>query len=307
MDRRSRLAADGDFQTRIERLRETLVAGISSHELSAPSSASCSSATVLRPRTRARSSSGTKGAASVVQVLRETLADHAGQARSFNSDLLRSTDRIGTLADVDDIRELKRLISEARELTHAVVEKQRRDDVLFTQMSKRVDALQTQLAEAQKQAELDPLTEVANRRGFDRAIKEWSLLAASRSSRFRSRWSTSTASSGSAALPPATRSPAVPGPRLVEDAEDGPVRRPRRRQEFAVLFGPTMDSAVERATSRASPGSTTRSRSTARSSAWASRAAPGSPSSTPARASTTRSSAPSRISTRPSAPARTAR
>ena len=117
---------------------------------------------------------------SVVQVLRETLADHAGQARSFNVDLLRSTDRIGTLANVDDIRELKRLIaSEARELKHAVVEKQRRDDVLFTQMSKRVDALQTQLAEAQKQAELDPLTEIANRRGFDRAIKEWSLLAAS--------------------------------------------------------------------------------------------------------------------------------
>jgi hypothetical protein len=120
-----------------------------------------------------------KELASVVQVLRQTLADLAGQAKSFNVDLIRSTDRIGTLANVDDIRELKRLIaSEARELKHAVVEKQRRDDVLFTQMSKRVDALQTQQAEAQRQAELDPLTEIANRRGFDRTIREWSLLAA---------------------------------------------------------------------------------------------------------------------------------
>ena len=58
---------------------------------------------------------------SVVQVLRETLSDLAGQAKAFNVDLMRSTDRIGTLANVDDIRELKRAIaSEARELKNAV-------------------------------------------------------------------------------------------------------------------------------------------------------------------------------------------
>src|SRR4029450_7903187 len=107
-----------------------------------------------------------------VQVLRETLSDLAGQAKAFNVDLMRSTDRIGTLANVDDIRELKRMVaSEARELKNAVVEKQRRDDVLFTQMSKRVDALQSQLAEAQKQAELDAVTEITHRRGRGRAKK----------------------------------------------------------------------------------------------------------------------------------------
>ena len=167
-----------DFLTRVERLRRTLVAGMSSHELADTVERVLALCDTYFADTRTVLTEREKELTSVVQVLRETLADLAGQAKSFNVDLMRSTDRIGTLANVDDIRELKRLIaSEAKELKNAVVEKQRRDDVLFTQMSKRVDALQTQLAEAQKQAELDPLTEIANRRGFDRAMKEWALLA----------------------------------------------------------------------------------------------------------------------------------
>jgi diguanylate cyclase len=119
-----------------------------------------------------------KELASLVQVLRDTLADLAGQAKSFNVDLMKTTDRINGLANIDDIKELKRRISsEARELKNVVVEKQRRDDVLFMQLSRRVDALQTQLAEAQKEAEEDPLTGAANRRGFDRALREWAATA----------------------------------------------------------------------------------------------------------------------------------
>ena len=195
-----------DFQTRVERLRKTLVAGMSSHELADTVERVLQLCDTYFADTRTILTEREKELASVVQVLRETLADLAGQAKSFNVDLMRSTNRIGTLAHVDDIRELKRLIaSEARELKNAVVEKQRRDDVLFTQMSKRVDALQTQLAEAQKQAELDPLTEIANRRGFDRAIKEWACSPPSRSSPSRWRWSTSTTSRGST-TPTATRS-----------------------------------------------------------------------------------------------------
>jgi diguanylate cyclase len=167
-----------DFQTRIDRLRRTLTPGMSSYELADAVERVLQLCDTYFADTRTVLVEREKELTGVVQVLRETLADLAGQAKSFNVDLMRSTDRFGTLANVDDIRELKRLIaSEARELKNAVVEKQRRDDVLFTQMSKRVDALQTQLAEAQKQAEQDPLTEIANRRGFDRAIKECGVLA----------------------------------------------------------------------------------------------------------------------------------
>ena len=243
-----------DFQTRIERLRKTLVAGMSSHELSDTVERVLHICDVYFDDTRTILGEREKELTSVVQVLRETLADLAGQAKSFNVDLMRSTDRIGTLANVDDIRELKRLIaSEARELKHAVVEKQRRDDVLFTQMSKRVDALQTQLAEAQKQAELDALTEIANRRGFDRAIKEWSLLAGTSKQPFsvaivdiddfKRINDTHGHQIGDRVLLGLAQ-------RLVEDAGEQQFVARIGGEEFAVLFrATTMESAVERMTS----------------------------------------------------------
>ena len=240
-----------DFQTRIDRLRKTLVEGMSSHELADTIDRVLHLCDTYFEDTRTILSDREKELTSVVQVLRETLADLAGQAKTFNVDLMRSTDRIGNLAHVDDIRELKKAVaSEARELKHAVVEKQRRDDFLFTQMSKRVDALQTQLAEAQKQAELDSLTEIANRRGFDRTMKEWTLLAA-RSKQpfalamldiddFKKVNDTYGHQVGDRVLLGLAQ-------RLLEDAGDGQFVARVGGEEFAVLLkGVTLDSAVER-------------------------------------------------------------
>jgi diguanylate cyclase len=117
-------------------------------------------------------------------------------------------------------------------------------------MSKRVDALQTQLAEAQKQAELDPLTEIANRRGFDRAIKEWSLLAGKSRQPFAVAMvdlddfkrinDTHGHQVGDRVLLGVAQ-------RLVEDAGEGNFVARVGGEEFAVLFrGLTMDSALER-------------------------------------------------------------
>jgi diguanylate cyclase len=167
-----------DFRTRIDRLQKRLAPGVSADDFQDVVERVVDLCDTYFKDTRIVLAEREKELASLVQVLRDTLADLAGQAKSFNVDLMRTTDRISTLANIDDIRELKRQIAtEARDLKNAVVEKQRRDDVLFVQMSKRVDSLQSQLAEAQRQAEQDPLTDVANRRGFDRTLREWAVLA----------------------------------------------------------------------------------------------------------------------------------
>jgi diguanylate cyclase len=240
-----------DFQTRIDRLRRTLTSGMTAHELGDTVDRVLQLCDTYFEDTRTILGEREKELTSVVQVLRDTLADLAGQAKSFNVDLMRSTDRIGGLAHVDDIRELKRLVaSEARELKHAVVEKQRRDDVLFTQMSKRVDALQRQLAEAQKQAELDPLTEIANRRGFDRALKELTMLAARTKKPFALAMvdiddfkrinDTYGHQVGDRVL-------LCLAQRLLEDAADNQVVARVGGEEFAVLYrGTSLDAAVER-------------------------------------------------------------
>ncbi|HEY8550757.1 MAG TPA: GGDEF domain-containing protein [Vicinamibacterales bacterium] len=167
-----------DFRTRLERLHRNIVPGITADDLQDVIERVLELCDTYFQDTRTVLVERERELTSLVQVLRDTLADLAGQAKTFNVDLLRSTDRISQLANLDDIRELKRQVaSEARDLKNAVIEKQRRDDVLFMQMSKRVDALQMQLAEAQRQAEQDPLTSIANRRGFDRTLREWTALA----------------------------------------------------------------------------------------------------------------------------------
>jgi diguanylate cyclase len=168
-----------DFSTRLERLRKSLRSDeVSIDDVTGTLEQILTLCDTYFTETRGVLTEREKELASLVQVLRDTLADLAGQAKSFNVDLMKTTDRMNGLANIDDIRELKRRISsEAKELKNVVVEKQRRDDVLFMQLSRRVDALQSQLAEAQREAEEDPLTGAANRRGFDRTLREWAAVA----------------------------------------------------------------------------------------------------------------------------------
>jgi diguanylate cyclase (GGDEF)-like protein len=168
-----------DFGTRLERLRKGLAAeGMTRQDVTATLEQVVQLCDSYFTETRTLLTEREKELGSLVQVLRDTLADLAGQAKTFHVDLMQTTDRISGLANIDDIRELKRRIaSEAKELKNVVVEKQRRDDVLFMQLSRRVDALQSQLAEAQREAEEDALTGVMNRRGFDRTLNEWAAIA----------------------------------------------------------------------------------------------------------------------------------
>jgi diguanylate cyclase len=117
-------------------------------------------------------------------------------------------------------------------------------------MSKRVDALQTQLAEAQKQAEQDALTEIANRRGFDRAIKECGVLAG----RARQPFAVAMVDIDDFKQINDTYGHQVGdrvllclAQRLVEDAGDGHFVARVGGEEFAVLFrATTLEPAIEK-------------------------------------------------------------
>lgn len=114
----------------------------------------------------------------VIDVLRDALSKLAGEAASFNVRLMSSSDRFNRLGEIQDIRELKRLIShEVSQLKRVVAEKQKQDDATYARLSKRVEVLQTSLKKTRKEAEIDPLTRVANRGCFDRTIHEWTAAA----------------------------------------------------------------------------------------------------------------------------------
>jgi len=112
--------------------------------------------------------------AEVIDVMRIALGKISGEAKTFSTRLIGSSERFNRLTEIEDIRELKKQIArEVRDLNQTVAEKQKQDEINYSRLSKRIEVLQTNLARTNEEASLDPLTRVSNRGSFDRAIEEW--------------------------------------------------------------------------------------------------------------------------------------
>lgn len=110
----------------------------------------------------------------IINVLRNTIAELAGEASNFQDRLDNSSKRISQLTDIEDIRELKKLLAqEVTELKRTIAEKQKREEDSFRQLYHQMQGLQTKLSRAQVEASLDALTGVANRRSFDDEVSRW--------------------------------------------------------------------------------------------------------------------------------------
>lgn len=108
----------------------------------------------------------------MIAILREAAGLMSGESSAFNAQVLSSSERFGALVQLDDIRVLKKQISmQVITLKRAVHEKQERDEEAYTKLNKRVEVLQTRLVKAEEEASIDPLTRIANRGSFDRALR----------------------------------------------------------------------------------------------------------------------------------------
>ena len=112
--------------------------------------------------------------ATLVEMVREALAIVAGEGETFNISLGSSMGRIEELVKIDDVEQLKiKLLLEVRELRHIAEERQKTWEETCKAFSQRVDTLESQLNSTKQEASIDPLTRIANRGAFDRAVREW--------------------------------------------------------------------------------------------------------------------------------------
>jgi diguanylate cyclase len=108
----------------------------------------------------------------LIETLTAAIDKLAGEAVSVNRQLTGHTDRFHSLVELEDIRDLKRRISqEVSALNLFVSEKQQRDEAYYSKLTKRIDVLQARLVETEEAAALDPLTQIANRGTFDQALR----------------------------------------------------------------------------------------------------------------------------------------
>jgi diguanylate cyclase len=110
----------------------------------------------------------------LIETLTGAIDKLAGEAVSVNKQLTGHTDRFNHLVEIEDIRDLKRRISqEVSALNRFVSEKQEREEAYYSKLTKRIEVLQARLVETEEAAALDPLTQIANRGTFDRALQRW--------------------------------------------------------------------------------------------------------------------------------------
>jgi diguanylate cyclase (GGDEF)-like protein len=109
----------------------------------------------------------------LISILRRTAATIVGDTSEFNDQLVASTEKFQQLAQLNDLREMKRLLTaEASTLRTAVEAKRQRDEQTYTKLTSRVEMLQSRLVKAEEEASVDPLTRVANRGTFDSALRK---------------------------------------------------------------------------------------------------------------------------------------
>ncbi len=110
----------------------------------------------------------------VIHYLREAVSRLAGESHSFTAELSRSSERMERLTDLEDIRELKKQISnEVQQLKRSIDEKKQKEQATYSRLSKRMELLQHSLQESREEASLDGLTGIPNRRTFDRTLERW--------------------------------------------------------------------------------------------------------------------------------------
>ncbi len=112
-----------------------------------------------------------KELAELISILRDAAKLSVGDSAEFHAQLLASSDRFIKISELENIRELrKRMSDEVGNMRRAVTEKQQKDEHAYAQLTLRVETLQKKLAEMEVEATLDPLTKVGNRRRFQTAL-----------------------------------------------------------------------------------------------------------------------------------------
>jgi diguanylate cyclase len=107
----------------------------------------------------------------LIAFLRAAAKSLIGGADDFNAQVIASSERLGALDQVGDLRELRvRIANEVSTLKTAADLRQHADRELAATMTRRIETLQSSLLKAEHEAATDPLTQIANRGTFDREL-----------------------------------------------------------------------------------------------------------------------------------------
>jgi diguanylate cyclase (GGDEF)-like protein len=109
----------------------------------------------------------------LVALVRDTVAMLAGDGDAFSSDIEQAAGRFNSLLQLSDVHQLKRrLAAEVGGLQKIAAERQQQWRRSVGMFESRIETLERQLDAVRREANLDALTGIANRRFFERRVRE---------------------------------------------------------------------------------------------------------------------------------------
>jgi diguanylate cyclase len=157
-----------------ERCRTALTADVAA-EFVEPIAKSCFESTRgVASQVRNRTAERRAQIAELVAMVRNTVQTIAGDQTNLQTSLAGSAERLGRLAETDDLHLIKvRLRQEVSKLTQVTMERRAAWEKTVKDFGARLATLETQLDRTRREAAVDPLTNIPNRRTFERTCTEW--------------------------------------------------------------------------------------------------------------------------------------
>ena len=110
----------------------------------------------------------------IIDVLRQVVRTLSGESEQFSQSVMGSSRRFKHLLELNDLQVLKQqIVIEAQDLDEMVAEQQKNQKESYSALSRKIETLQERLARAEEDAQIDALTQVANRGSFDDALQSW--------------------------------------------------------------------------------------------------------------------------------------
>jgi len=164
----------GDIISSLDRCRAELGAGIAPDVFDLHARACFEATRNNAAHARNRSAEQRAQVASLVAMVRETVATIAGDQAGLHDSLAGSAGRFERLATLNDLQQIQaQLAQEVATLKRITIERRAAWEKTFEDFGTRLSSLETQLDRTRREAAIDPLTNVANRRTFEQKCREW--------------------------------------------------------------------------------------------------------------------------------------
>jgi diguanylate cyclase len=163
-----------EVMAELERCRTALTADVAA-EFVEPIAKSCLESTRgVAAEARHRTAERRTQITDLVAMVRETVQTIAGDQNSLQNTLTGSAERLGRIAEGDDLHLIQmRLRQEVARLTRITMERRAAWERTVRDFGARLATLETQLDRTRREAAMDALTNVPNRRTFERTCTDW--------------------------------------------------------------------------------------------------------------------------------------